>query len=51
LTLRAGGSITGFDQSMTSSAVPEPSTWALLALGFGVLGLIGYRKRNTHALA
>jgi hypothetical protein len=51
LTLRAGGSITGFDQSMTSSAVPEPSTWALLALGFGVLGLFGIRRRRTNALA
>jgi len=27
-----------------STAVPEPSTWALMTLGFGVLGLVGYRS-------
>jgi len=27
--------------------VPEPSTWALLALGFGILGLMGFRRRNA----
>ena len=26
------------------SAVPEPSTWAMMLLGFGGLGLLGYRK-------
>jgi hypothetical protein len=26
------------------SAVPEPSTWAMLLLGFGGLGLAGYRR-------
>jgi hypothetical protein len=26
------------------TAVPEPSTWAMMALGFGLLGLVGYRK-------
>ena len=33
-------------------AVPEPSTWAMMALGFGLLGLVGYRKtRSDNALA
>jgi hypothetical protein len=35
LALRAGGSITGFNESMQSTAIPEPSTWALLLAGFG----------------
>ena len=33
LVLRSGGSVTGFNQSMTSG-VPEPSTWAMLVVGF-----------------
>jgi hypothetical protein len=31
---------------------PEPSTWAMLMLGFGLLGYAGYRKtRSANALA
>jgi hypothetical protein len=30
--------------SVTPPAVPEPSTWVTMALGFGLLGLVGYRK-------
>ena len=38
--------------SVTPPAVPEPSTWAMMALGFGLLGLVGYRKtRSDNALA
>jgi hypothetical protein len=45
LALRSGGSvITGFNQAM-QSGVPEPSTWALAAIGFGLMGLIGFRRR------
>ena len=50
LALRAGGSITGFNQSM-ESGVPEPSTWAMLLAGFGLLGLVGWRKRKRLELA
>jgi hypothetical protein len=31
----------------TPSAVPEPSTWAMMALGFAGLGLAGWRHRRT----
>jgi hypothetical protein len=34
----------------TISAVPEPSTWAMMILGFLGLGYIGYRRRNTFAV-
>lgn len=49
LVLRSGGSITGFNQAM-ESGVPEPSTWAMLLCGFGLLSFIGMRKRHQHSL-
>jgi hypothetical protein len=48
LTLISGGSITGFNQSMTSSAVPEPSTWALLGIGFATMALAGVKRRKAY---
>ena len=33
------------------SGVPEPSTWAMMALGFAGIGLLAYRKRGTLAAA
>ena len=50
LALRSAGSVTGFNQSMTSG-VPEPSTWAMLAIGFGLIGLAGMRKARSPRLA
>jgi PEP-CTERM motif len=28
------------------SAVPEPSTWAMMILGFAGVGYLAYRRRN-----
>ena len=47
LALKAGGSVTGFNESMQTAAIPEPSTWAMLAIGFGLLGFVGLR-RHPH---
>jgi len=33
------------------SSVPEPSTWAMMGLGFAGLGFFGYRARKTRVLA
>ena len=43
LVLRADGSVTGFSQSM-QSGVPEPSTWAMLIVGFAGLAWAGVRR-------
>jgi hypothetical protein len=45
-------SLTGFDEIKHIeisglAAVPEPSTWALMGLGFAALGLLGYRKTRS----
>ena len=45
------GSVTGFNQSMESSAVPEPSTWAMLISGFAFLGFFGARRVRKDRLA
>jgi hypothetical protein len=33
------------------SPVPEPSTWALILLGFAGLGFAGYRRNKAAAVA
>lgn len=38
-----GGEIRGF---MVAAPIPEPSSWAMLALGIGALGLWGRRRRS-----
>jgi hypothetical protein len=37
--------------TLFGSAVPEPSTWAMLMLGFASLGFAGYRSRKTAPVA
>lgn len=47
ITLAAGGSLVNRGQTMT--AVPEPSTWALFALGLGVLSIAAAFRRPSRA--
>jgi hypothetical protein len=43
---------TVFTFTNVTNTVPEPSTWAMMALGFAGLGFLGYRKtRSGNALA
>jgi hypothetical protein len=44
-----GGFSWGF--TYTATDVPEPSTWAMVALGFAGLGAIGYRQSRKPAAA
>ena len=32
------------------SAVPEPSTWAMMLLGFAGIGFMAYRRKSKPAL-
>ena len=51
-----GGTIASFTASFTgnasASAIPEPSTWAMMAIGFAGLGFAGYRSsRKAMSIA
>ena len=50
LNLIAGGSITGFNQSMTSG-IPEPKTWVMLAIGFGFMAWGAITRKKARELA
>jgi hypothetical protein len=41
-----GGEIRGF----LAPAVPEPSTWAMLLLGFAGIGFMAYHRKSKPAL-
>jgi hypothetical protein len=36
---------------IVAPAVPEPSTWAMMILGFLGLGFMAYRRKNSMTLA
>lgn len=40
-----------FALSQAGAGVPEPSTWAMMILGFAGIGLLAYRRRNRLAAA
>jgi len=40
-----------FEYDLVSSAVPEPSTWAMMLLGFAGLGIAGCHWRRKDAIA
>jgi hypothetical protein len=33
-----------------TAAVPEPSTWAMMVLGFAGVGLVTYRRKSKPAM-
>ena len=38
--------VASFDPNAVASSVPEPSTWAMMILGFFGVGFVAYRRRN-----
>ena len=50
LTLRGLGSITGFNQSMESTTVPEPATWAMIVIGFGFMAWGASTRKKVRDL-
>ena len=40
-----------FGEIAIARAVPEPSTWAMMILGFAGVGYMTYRRRKVAALA
>jgi hypothetical protein len=51
--LVSSGSIPEFapdNATFLASAVPEPSTWAMMILGFAGIGFMAYRRKNQTAL-
>lgn len=46
---RASGGLGGLEMTVTVAAVPEPGTWAMLAVGLAVLGRAGQLRRRASA--
>jgi hypothetical protein len=41
--------IASVEMLVNVAAVPEPSTWAMMILGFAGLGFMAYRRKNKHS--
>jgi PEP-CTERM motif len=50
LTLAFTAANTGQWTIQSQSAVPEPSTWAMMLLGFAGIGFMAYRRKSKEAL-
>ncbi len=51
LFLVAGGTVSGGQSTTVSGAVPELSTWAMMAVGFAGLGFAGLRRTRRRLAA
>ena len=48
-----GGTAAAWPEGLAAasvSTVPEPSTWAMMILGFAGVGFMAYRRRNKTAM-
>ena len=48
--VRNGGGFSSFTEISSVSSVPEPSTWAMMILGFAGIGFMAYRRKSKLAL-
>jgi hypothetical protein len=46
-----GGSFAWDPVAIPPQPVPEPSTWAMILMGFAGMGFVGYRRRDASARA
>lgn len=46
-----GATLASVDIQVNVGAVPEPSTWALMLLGFAGIGFMAYRRRDAFTAA
>jgi len=51
ITLAPGESLVNRGQSIVGSPVPEPSTWALMAVGLAFMGFANHRRRRNRLVA
>jgi hypothetical protein len=51
ITLMPGAELVSRGQTEIKSGIPEPSTWAMMGLGFAALGYAGFRRARKVRLA
>jgi probable HAF family extracellular repeat protein len=51
LAINYAGQIVGYSAGPTPPFVPEPSTWAMMLIGFAGLGYAGYRRAQEPRAA
>jgi hypothetical protein len=47
--VNSGNGLVTIDLISPITPVPEPSTWAMMILGFAGVGFMAYRRRNQAA--
>jgi PEP-CTERM motif len=47
-SISVSGSFNQLAVNSAASAVPEPSTWAMMILGFAGIGFMAYRRKNSY---
>lgn len=48
---RAGGSLSSDSLASLTAVVPEPQSWAMFIIGFGIIGAVSRRRRRNMHLA